>query len=133
MKLMLDTDICVEIIRKRSGPILAKLQRCDLDDICISAITLSELEYGASKSAAPERNRLALAEFMIPVQVVAYDDMAASCYGEIRARLEQAGIPIGPLDTLIAAHALALKLTLVTRNGREFSRVPGLRVVNWAK
>ena len=100
--------------------------------MCVSAITLSELEHGAAKSAAPERNRLALAEFMAPIVVLPYDDTVAPVYGRIRAHLETKGVGIGALDTLIAAHALAASVTLVTNNEKEFRRVPGLRVVNWA-
>jgi tRNA(fMet)-specific endonuclease VapC len=103
------------------------------DDICISSVTLSELEYGAAKSGAPERNKMALAEFMTPIAVMPYDDRAAPPYGRIRAELEAQGQSIGPLDTMIAAHALSLGLIAVTSNEREFRRVPGLKVENWAK
>lgn len=133
MRFMLDTNVCIDVIRTRPRKVLQKLRRMRPDDVCVSAITLSELEYGVSKSMSPDRNRLALAEFMTPVQVAPYDDMAAAEYGGVRAELERAGTPIGALDMLIAAHALALELTLVTNNEREFRRVPGLRLANWAK
>jgi tRNA(fMet)-specific endonuclease VapC len=107
------------------------LQRATPGDVCVSAVTLGELECGVAKSAEPERNRLALVEFMTPIAVLPYGDAIAPVYGRIRAHLEAKGTPIGSLDTLIAAHALALDLTLVTTNEREFRRVPGLRVVNW--
>jgi tRNA(fMet)-specific endonuclease VapC len=99
----------------------------------VSSITLSELEYGVAKSVDPGRNRLALAEFMTPLNVLPYDDAVAPVYGRVRVELEQAGTPIGPLDTMIAAHALSLGLTVVTDNEREFRRVSGLKVQNWAK
>ena len=133
MRFMFDTDICIELIRNRSSKLLRRLKRMRPDDVCISSITLSELEYGVARSVAPEKNKLALAEFMTPIVVMPYDDQVASEYGRIRSELEAHGKPIGPLDTMIAAHALALGLTLVTSNEREFRRVPGLQVENWLK
>lgn len=133
MRFMLDTNTCVELIRQRNDRVLRRMQRLRPDDVCVSSVTLSELEYGAAKSADPGRNRLALAEFMTPLSVRAYDDAAAPFYGRVRADLERAGTPIGPLDTMIAAHALSLGLTLVTDNEREFRRVSGLNVQNWAE
>jgi tRNA(fMet)-specific endonuclease VapC len=129
---MLDTCACIEVIRKRGGPILERLIRCGAGGACVSAITLSELEYGVEKSTSPERNRLALLAFVAPLQVLSYDDRAANAYGAVRADLESRGEGIGPLDTLIAAHALAIGATLVTANLREFARVPGLKVVDWS-
>lgn len=133
MRYMLDTNTCVLLIRKRGGLILKRMKRHSPDDMCVSSVTLSELEYGAAKSANPARNRLALAEFMTPIRVAAYDDAVAPVYGMVRAKLEKAGIPIGPLDTMIASHALALGMTVVTDNEREFCRVAGLKVQNWSK
>lgn len=133
MKYMLDTNICIYIIRKKPPSVIRRMLRIDPGNVCISAITLSELEYGASKSAFPNQNKLALAEFLAPIAIAAYDDQASAEYGELRAKLEKAGTPIGSLDVLIAAHALSLQVSLVTNNEREFKRVPGLRVVNWAK
>jgi tRNA(fMet)-specific endonuclease VapC len=130
---MLDTNACVDLIRRRDEIILGRMKRCSPDELCISAVTLSELEYGAAKSANTPRNRLALAEFMTPLAVAPYDDTAAALYGRIRTELESKGTPIGPLDTMIAAHALSLGLTLVTDNEREFRRVSGLKVQNWTK
>ena len=133
MRYMLDTNTCVDLIRRRGDRILRTMQRLRPDDLCVSSVTLSELEYGAAKSADPGRNRLALAEFMTPLAVLPYDDAVAPVYGRVRAVLEREGTPIGPLDTMIAAHALALGLTVVTNNEREFRRVAGLNVQNWAK
>jgi tRNA(fMet)-specific endonuclease VapC len=130
---MLDTNTCVDVIRKRDDRILRGILRLSPDDLCVSSVTLSELEYGAAKSGDPGKNRLALAEFMTPLQVMPYDDAVAPVYGRVRAELERAGTPIGPLDTMIAAHALSLGLTVVTDNEREFRRVSGLKVQNWAK
>ena len=133
MRFMLDTDTCINLIRKRSDKILARLKRRRPEDVCVSAVTLSELEYGAAKSADPAKNRLALMEFMTPIAVMPYDDTVAESYGRVRAELEGIGTPIGPLDTMIAAHAVSLGLIVVTGNEREFSRVSGLKVQNWAK
>ncbi len=132
MRFMMDTNACIDLIRQRSVRVLKHLRRASPGDVCISAITLSELEHGVAKSASPERNRLALAEFMTPIVVLPYSDAVAPVYGRIRALLESKGIGIGALDTLIAAHALAANVTLVTSNEKEFRRVLGLHVVNWA-
>ena len=103
----------------------------DVADIGISSVTLSELEYGVEKSENRERNRLALTHFLAPLQIVSYDARAAQQYGFIRSHLEKQGQPIGPLDTLIAAHALSLDCIVVTNNANEFRRVPNLTVENW--
>jgi tRNA(fMet)-specific endonuclease VapC len=133
MKWMLDTNTCVDLIRGRDERILRRMKRRSPDDLCVSSVTLSELECGAAKSTHPEKNRLALAEFMTPLAVVPYDDAVAPIYGRVRAVLEKKGTPIGPLDTMIAAHALSLSLTIITNNEREFRRVAGLKTQNWAK
>ena len=132
MKFMLDTNICIELIRRRSTRVLLRLQQCSPGDVGMSSITLAELEFGVHKSRMPDRNKLALAEFAAPLEILPFDDLAAASYGELRARLERQGQPIGSMDMLIAAHALSRGLTLVTNNEREFRRVPGLRVTNWA-
>lgn len=131
MRWMLDTDTCIGLIRQRSASALKKLGSRSVGQVGISSITLSELAYGAAKSQSPDRSRAALEEFLLPLVVAPYDDACAFAYGEIRATLANAGTPIGPLDTLIAAHALALDVTLVTHNRREFERVPNLRVDDW--
>jgi tRNA(fMet)-specific endonuclease VapC len=89
------------------------------------------LEFGAAKSLHPQRNRAALEQFLLPLEILDYQAAASVHYGDIRARLEKAGTPIGPLDTLIAAHARSLNAALVTNNVGEFRRVPGLKVVDW--
>ncbi len=131
MRFMLDTNVCVEMLRDRAPGMLKRLRRFAIDDVGISSITLAELQYGVSKSARPALNAVLLAKFCAPLALPPFDSLAAGVYGSVRAELERAGTPIGPLDTLIAAHALALDVTLVTTNEREFSRVPGLRVENW--
>lgn len=129
---LLDTNICIYVIRQKPQAVLTRLQGVRLADVAISAITLSELQYGVSKSARPEQNRVALAQFVAPIEVLDYDGCAATRYGDLRAELERAGEPLGSLDMLIAAHALALDRTLVTNNEAEFRRVPALSVENWA-
>jgi tRNA(fMet)-specific endonuclease VapC len=99
--------------------------------VCISSITLSELEYGVEKSVAVARNQANLLAFSTLVDIMPYESFAAHCYGEIRADLEKKGTPIGALDMLIAAHAKSLGLTLVTNNTREFARVDGLQLDDW--
>ena len=131
MKLMLDTNICIHIIRRKPPEVLALFKAYTPGDVCISAITLAELEYGAEKSAFPEKNKLALALFLSGIAILPFDEAASAEYGRIRASLEKAGTPIGANDLLIAAHAKSLGLTLVTNNAREFCRVEGLQVENW--
>lgn len=133
MRYMLDTDMCIYLIKEKPANVVRRLRRTDLSDVCISSITLSELEYGVSKSVRPEQNRVALAGFLAPLSVAPYDEMAALAYGKLRALLERQGTPVGSLDMLIAAHALSLDCTLVTNNEREFARIPRLCVQNWAK
>jgi len=128
---MLDTNICIYIIKKKPIEVLTKLQQHKIEEIGISSITLSELEYGVSKSAKSQQNKLALAQFLAPIEIVSYDDNAATAYGQIRSTLEKQGTPIGSLDTLIGAHALSIGCTLVTNNTKEFTRIPNLLVENW--
>ncbi|WP_036485330.1 type II toxin-antitoxin system VapC family toxin [Myxosarcina sp. GI1] len=131
MKFLLDTNICIYIIKQKPLEVLQKFNAYDLGDIGISSITVAELEFGVQKSQFPEKNRQALTQFLLPLTVVDFDPAAAAMYGMVRAILEKQGTTIGSLDTLIAAHALSLELTLVTNNTREFSRVPNLKLENW--
>ena len=111
---------------------MERFTKIDPGDIAISSITLSELEYGAYKSQQTERNLNALSLFTLSLEILAYDRQAASVYGQLRAQLEKKGMPIGPMDLLIAAHALSVQKTVVTNNEKEFKRVPGLKVENWS-
>ena len=131
MDYMLDTNICIYIIKRRPPEVIRRFQRSEVSRIGISSITLSELFYGASKSAHPARNRIALTQFAAPLKIAPYDDEAAERYGDIRADLEKQGTPIGALDMLLAAHALSLGCTLVTNNTKEFERIPTLKIGNW--
>ena len=131
MKYMLDTNICIYIIKQRPKNVFNKFREYKPEDICISSITLAELEYGVAKSIYKERNKIALLGFLAPVSVLPFDDVAASKFGEIRANLEKEGQVIGGYDMLIAAHALAKELILVTNNADEFNRVEGITLENW--
>ena len=133
MRYMLDTNILVYVLnaRPRHEAVLDRFDRVEPQDMAVSSITLAELRYGIEKSLRREANRRALHRVLRALNVLAFDAKAAETYGSVRAALEAAGKPIGPLDTLIAAHALALNLTLVTSNLREFSMVDGLRVETW--
>ena len=131
MKYMLDTNICIYIIKKKPAQALRRLQKISIPDICLSSIALSELEYGVEKSQKKEQNRIALLHFVSPLSIMAYDADAAQHYGEIRAELEKVGQPIGSMDLLIAAHARSSNLIMVTHNVKEFARVPGLKIEDW--
>ena len=131
MKLLLDTNICIYIIKQQPATVLKHFLEYEIGDIGISSITLSELRYGVAKSAHREKNAKALDEFIIPLEVVAYDEAAAHVYGDIRSTLEKAGSPIGSMDMLIAAHAVSLGIPLVTNNTREFLRVPSINLLDW--
>lgn len=131
MKYMLDTDMIVYIRNSRPEAVLKKFEQYDPQDICISAITLAELEYGVFNSSDPLRNRLGLWKFLSQIQVLPFDGKAAMEYGEIRSELKRKGQLIGANDLLIAAHARASELILVTNNVREFGRVRGLKLENW--
>ena len=132
MKYMLDTNIIVYILNSRPEKVRKRFTRYSPEDICISSVTLAELEYGICNSSRPDQNRIALMMFLADIDVIPFDAQAAADYGEIRFDLKRKGTPIGANDLLIAAHARALGLTLVTNNSREFDRVDGLKVENWA-
>jgi tRNA(fMet)-specific endonuclease VapC len=131
MKLMLDTNICIYIIKQQPVAVLKRFLEYQIGDIGISSITLSELRYGVAKSTHQEKNTNALDEFITPLEVVSFDEEAAQVYGDIRATLEKAGTPIGSMDMLIAAHAVSLGIPLVTNNAREFIRIPALNIIDW--
>ncbi len=128
---LLDTNICVGIIRQRTPDVLARLQKMTPGTVGVSIVTVAELQFGAAKSLRPQVNRSALEQFLLPLEILDFGSAAALHYGEVRAKLEKAGTPIGPLDTLIAAHAKSLNVTLVSNNLTEFRRVAGLKVEDW--
>lgn len=131
MKYMLDTNICIYVIKKKPDKVVKEFLKYKKGDLVISSIVLAELEYGVQKSQYHEKSRAALALFLTPLEIVPFDSNAAKEYGKIRSDLEKKGTPIGGMDMLIAAHALNLKLPLVTNNEGEFKKVPKLKVVNW--
>lgn len=133
MRYMLDTNICIYAIKHKPEKVFIKLQEHDPSEICISSITYAELVHGVEKSQAVEKNRVALALLLANIEIMKFDSLAAQFYGKIRADLEKAGTPIGPLDMLIAGHAKSLGYIVVTNNVKEFNRVKDLKVENWAE
>jgi tRNA(fMet)-specific endonuclease VapC len=133
IRYLLDTDICIGLLRGTAGQAFERMRRRPPEVIGISAITLAELHHGLCKLDRRQAHLHRLIQFCAPLAIAPFDDAAAMRYGQVRAALEEAGTPIGPLDTLIAGHALALRATLVTHNVREFKRVAGLRVEDWLK
>ena len=131
MKVMLDTNTCIAIIKRKSPQVLKRLDACQVGEVGISWVTLAELEFGVTKSQHLEKNRAALDEFVLPLEIAGFDRDVARVYGQVRAALEKKGTPIGALDLLIGAHALAQGATLATNNTREFSRIKGLTIVDW--
>ena len=133
MKWMLDTDVCITLIRQQSPDLLRRLQAHQVGEVGVSAITIAELFCGVEKSGHPSRNRAALEQFLLPLQLADFEPTAAARCGAVRADLDRRGQPIGAMDTLIAAHALSLGATVVTRNRRDFGRVTGLSVEDWTR
>jgi tRNA(fMet)-specific endonuclease VapC len=131
MSLLLDTNICIYAL-KQNPIVLSRLLAERPIDVAISVITEGELRTGAAKSTSPARTTRLLENFLRPLPILTFTSDDAVAYAEVRAKLERAGTPIGPLDTLIAAQAVARKLTLVSNNEHEFRRVAGLRLDNWA-
>ncbi len=133
MKYMLDTNICIYIIRQKPARVLERFLALSPGDVGISVITVAELQHGVYKSSRPEQSAQALAQFSLPLIVADFTTQATKIYGEIRTILERQGNVIGPLDLFIAAHALQCKATLVTNNMGEFTRVPDLLLENWVE
>lgn len=131
MKFLLDTDICIYIIKRKPLNVWQKFQGLPLGDVGVSSITVAELQYGVYKSQYQERNKAALNQFLLPLEIIAFDNNATEVYGKIRAELERKGQVIGGMDMLIAAQAISLGVTLVTNNRNEFSRIPDLVTENW--
>ena len=133
MRYMLDTNICIYVIKTKPEKVFQKLQTIHPEDVCISSVTYAELVHGVEKSIAVEKNRLALSMLLANMEILDFDAVAANCYGKIRADLEKKGTPIGHLDMMIAGHAQSLGYTIVTNNVKEFSRVAALKIENWAE
>ena len=131
MKYMLDTNICIYIIKQKPARVLKRFTTHSPGDILISSVTIAELRYGAEKSLHVQQNHDALGGFIVPLEIATFDEKAAEDYGKVRAQLEKKGQPIGSMDMLIGAHALSLGITLVTNNTKEFKRIKGLKIENW--
>lgn len=128
---LLDTDICIYIINRRPSHVVERVKQLQPHQVKISAVTLAELEYGASKSSNREKNRSALIRFVSAFDIIEFNDSDAELYGLIRAGLEKKGQVIGPYDMQIAAQAVTRDLILVTNNTAEFERIPDLKLENW--
>lgn len=133
MKFLIDTNICIYIMNNRPPEVIQRFKNTDVGMVGVSTITVSELQYGVSKSKYKKQNLKRLDEFLTPFEILSYDEDASKCYGEVRSKLERQGQIIGPLDLLIAAHALSKDLILVTNNENEFKRIKSLKVENWVK
>lgn len=131
MKYMLDTDTCIYIVKKKPENVLKRFQKIKIGNISISSVTLAELMHGVYKSQHPQKNKKALEEFILPLEIISFDEAASDCYGNIRTYLEKKELPIGPLDLMIAAQALSSNSILVTNNKKEFSCIPKLVIENW--
>ena len=133
MRYLLDTNICIYLIKQKPQKVLDKFQTLSISDVGISSITVAELEYGVAKSQQQQKNRTALLQFLLPLEIVEFNQASAIIYGSIRSNLEIRGLIIGAMDMLIASHALSLGVTLITNNVREFSRIPTLLLENWVE
>ncbi len=133
MNYLIDTNICIYIMNQRPPEVIQKFKATELGQIGVSAITVSELYYGVAKSQHQKQNTKRVEEFLAPFEILSYNEDASKYYGIIRSQLEAQGEVIGPLDMLIAAHALSENLVLVTNNEKEFQRIPSLKIENWAK
>jgi len=128
---LLDTNICIYAIKGKYPQITDRINSCFPNDIKISAITISELAYGCSKSKFPEQNNAAMREFLSPFEVINFDIYDAAVYGNIRADLEAKGQIIGPYDMQLAAQAISRDYILITNNVKEFERIDALKIDNW--
>jgi tRNA(fMet)-specific endonuclease VapC len=131
VKFLLDTNICIYIIKKQHPEVITRLIKVGFTKIAISTITIAELEYGVSNSQRPFEAQTALLEFLMPFETLDFNSSAASCYGKIRKELKDKGTPVSDMDMLIASVAMTNELILVTNNEREFKRISGLKIENW--
>ena len=131
MKYLLDTNICIYIIKKKPEKVLKIFSKLKPGDIAVSVITISELYYGIAKSSKPNENTIALQEFLQPLEVLDFTSDDSIAYGRIRADLEASGMMIGAMDLLFASTAQSRGIILVTNNEKEFSRIKNLKVENW--
>ena len=132
MKFLLDTDTCIYALKQRES-VIEHLLSQSREDVAVSVVTEAELRTGAAKSSSSARTIRLVENFLRPLTILEFTSEDAASYAVVRTRLERAGTPIGPLDTLIAAQAVGRKLTLVTSNEREFRRVSDLSLENWTR
>lgn len=132
MKYLLDTNICIYLIKKQPEIVINHFAQKKPGNIMISSVTVAELYFGVAKSSRQNENMIALKEFLQPLVVIDFNEADAAVYGEVRARLEKKGRPIGSMDMMIAAHAKSRNLILVTNNEKEFKHVSSLKIENWA-
>jgi tRNA(fMet)-specific endonuclease VapC len=131
MTYLIDTDICIYLIKRKERGLQRRFEQHKPFDIGVSAVTVAELQYGVAKSRQIDKNRMALLRFLTPFEILPFDDRDAEQFGSLRTLLERTGHSIGPYDLEIASQGVARGLTLITNNEREFRRVPGLHVENW--
>jgi len=132
LRSLLDTNIIIYTLKNRFESIRFKIENAGIDNVCVSSLTVAEMEFGAAKSANPDSARARLYEFLTPFEILPFDAKSAEYYGRIRATMEKTGNIIGPIDLLIAAIALANDCSVVTHNTKEFLRVPNLKIEDWA-
>ena len=133
MRYLLDTNICIYLIKKHPSEILARFRQHSPQDVAISTITLFELQYGIEKSQYRQRSEDALTKFLLPLNLINLDRSSSIEAAIIRAQLEKKGMPIGPYDLLIAGLARSRDMILVTNNTKEFERIIGLHLENWVE
>lgn len=133
MSCMLDTCVLIHIIRDRNLNVIEMMRTKKPDEVCVSSVTVAEMEYAAAKSSKPDENRDALYQFLSPLVILPFDQKAAYEYGLVRSHLERKGMIIGNMDMMIAAHARSIPAIIVTDNVKEFARVPDLSVENWLR
>ncbi len=128
---LLDTNTCIYFLNSSSEKIISQFKRFSPSEINLSSITVAELFYGAEKSKAKKRNWAIVENFVSPFEIVPFDEKSCEIYARIRASLEKSGVPIGPMDMLIASISLANNSILVSNNIKEFRRIKGLKLENW--
>ena len=133
MRYLIDTNISIYIMNQRDQSLIQRFKKIPVGEICISSITLSELSYGVYKSSSVTKNKQRLKEFLMPFQILSFNNKSAEIYGQIRSQLEKKGQTIGSCDMFIASHAISEDLVLVTINDKEFKRIKNLKIENWLK
>lgn len=131
MRYLLDTNIIIFILKNRFESIRSRIENAGIDNVCVSSLTVAEMEFGAAKSQNPDTARARLYEFLTPFEILPFDSKSAEYYGRIRAAMEKTGSIIGPIDLLIASVGISNGCCVVTHNSKEFLRVPNLKVEDW--